>query len=277
MIQAIENQRFENMDRLPGQAVAGSTDFAALFGEAAKTATQAAVSEKVPTPSTPTAPTAPATAAASLGDPDVQGWLNSFYAEQGDAGAANLSYQPAAGAGNNFPAGSVFGPDAIFAQALANQDGNAFAQLTGDNPAGFTSQLPGLPTQQAQQEFDRRLSLENLERLQTGQPIDTTAYWSDPGPITTGGVTYTSQELGYAGPGQSSGPQPIYISPANEYGNSGTFAVPGYSGTVTGIQPGRFYTLQELEQAGLQAGQPDAQFHPGSWSTVTAATVTTSA
>jgi hypothetical protein len=29
-------------------------------------------------------------------------------------------------------------------------------------------------------------------------------------------------------------------------------------------QPGRYYTLQQLEQAGLKAGQPDAQFHPGS-------------
>jgi hypothetical protein len=254
MIQAIHNLLFDSMEKPQGQAAAGSTDFAALFGDAA--------ADPVLTP-----PNALPAAQASLGDPDVQGWLTSFYAEQGDASAANTSYQPAAGAANNFPTGSVFGPDAIFAQALANQDGNAYAAMTGDNPAGFTSQLPGIPTEQAQQQFDQRLALENLGRLQSGQPIDTTAYWSDPGPITTGGVTYTSQDLGYAGPGQSSGPQPIYLSQANEYAGTNTFAVPGYSGTVAGLQAGRYYTLQQLEQAGLKAGQPDAQFHPGSWTT----------
>lgn len=240
--------------------------FMALFGNDKRTATQEtavpAASESISKP----VDTAPA-AQISLVDPDVQGWLDSYWTERGAASEANVSYQPANGAANNFPAGSVYGPDAIYAQALANQNGNSFAGMTGDNPVEFTSQLPGIPSQQAQQEFDRRLALENLDRLQSGQPIDTTAYWSDPGPITTGGVTYTAQELGYAGPGQSSGAQPIYISDANRLQGTDTFSVPGYAGAVTGIQPGRYYTLQQLEQAGLKAGQPDGQFHPGSWTT----------
>ncbi|MGA3044180.1 MAG: hypothetical protein ABSF54_25675, partial [Bryobacteraceae bacterium] len=123
---------------------------------------------------------------------------------------------------------------------------------------------PGIPATAAQQAYDALLANENAQRLASGQPIDTAAYWSDPGPVSYDGVTYTSQELGYAGPGQSSGAEPIYISQAIPGTN--TFAVPGYSGTVTGIEPNRYYTLQQLEQAGLQAGQPDAQFHPGSWS-----------
>ena len=269
------NQRFELMERPLGQTAVGGANFATLFGDATKTATQAAAllaafadSGSGPVRTLPGAQT-------SLGDPDVQGWLNSYYAEQkannplaaSDGLSAATSYQPAAGAGSNFSADSVYGPDQVYAQALANQVGNAFATLTGDKAAELTSQLPGIPSQQAQQEFDRRLALENLDRLQSGQPIDTTAYWSDPGPITTGGVTYTSQQLGYAGPGQSSGPQPIYISEADQIPGTNTFGVPGYDGTVTGITPGRYYTLQQLENAGLPAGQPDAQFHPGSWTT----------
>src|ERR1022692_977981 len=64
---------------------------------------------------------------------------------------------------------------------------------------------------------------------------------------------------------------PIYISQANQIQGTNTFSVPGYTGTVTGIQPGLYYTLQQLEQAGLQSGQPDAQFHPGSWTTTQSA------
>jgi hypothetical protein len=167
----------------------------------------------------------------------------------------------------------VYGPEQIFTQAMANQAGNDFASKTGDNPAQFTSQLPGLPTAQAQNEYDSSLALENAQRLSTGQPIDTAAYWSDPGPLNYMGNTYTSQELGYAGPGQSSGPEPIYISQGDQIRETGTYSVPGYSGTVTGIQPNRYYTLQQLEQAGLKSGQPDAQFHPGSWPLVAAAPV----
>jgi hypothetical protein len=268
MIQAMSNQRLDEvLERPPSQPAAGSDSFRAWFSDATQTGTQGAALPAAPAGLVSGPVSTVPTAETSLGDPDVQGWLNSYYAEQGDASAANTSYQPATGAGNNFPSGSVFGPDAIFAQALANQAGNAFATMTGDNPAEFTSQLPGIPSQQGQQQFDQRLALENAERLQSGQPIDTTAYWSDPGSITLGGQTYTSQQLGYAGPGQSSGPQPIYISQANNIQGTDTFSVPGYSGTVAGIQPGRYYTLQQLEQAGLQAGQPDAQFHPGSWTT----------
>jgi hypothetical protein len=83
--------------------------------------------------------------------------------------------------------------------------------------------------------------------------------------MTVNGITYTSQELGYAGPGQSSGPQPIFISQANQIPGTNTFSVPCYNGTVSGIQPGRYYTLQQLEKAGLPAGQADGQAHPGSW------------
>jgi hypothetical protein len=258
MFQTMNDRRFEVPEKPLEQTAAGKADFSELFGDAAKAATQS----QAP-------PAAPAASVSDpLGDPDVQGWLTGFYAEEGAPSAsANTSYQPAAGAVSNYPAGSIYGPDAIYAQAFANQAGNAFAGMTGDNPAQFTSQLPGVPSQQAQQEFDRRLAQENLGRLQSGQPIDTTAYWSDPGSITTGGVTYTSKQLGYAGPAQSSGPQPIYISDANRTPGTDTFSVGGYAGTVKGIQPGRYYTLQQLEQAGLPKGQPDGQFHPGSWTT----------
>jgi hypothetical protein len=248
-LQAVRNQRFDEMERPLGQTAEGRTDFSDLFGDATKAATPA-VDRPAPPP--------------TLGDPDVQGWLNSYYAEMGDPSEANAPYQAAPGAANNYPAGSVYGPEQVYTQALYNQGGTAFAALTGGNPADFTSQLPGIPATAAQQAYDALLANENAQRLASGQPIDTAAYWSDPGPVSYDGVTYTSQELGYAGPGQSSGAEPIYISQAIPGTN--TFAVPGYSGTVTGIEPNRYYTLQQLEQAGLQAGQPDAQFHPGSWS-----------
>ena len=107
---------------------------------------------------------------------------------------------------------------------------------------------------------------QNAQRLATGQAIDTAAYWSDPGSVKLDGTTYTSQELGYAGAAQSSGPEPIFISKANQVPGTDTFTVPGYSGTVKGIQPGAYYTLDQLVKAGLKAGQPDAQYYPGSWS-----------
>src|ERR1039457_3414233 len=197
MIQAMYNQRLEVMERPPSHPAVESANFAELFGDATKTGAQVAALPAASAVSDPVSTVPPAQT--SLGDPDVQGWLNSYYTEEGAPSAsANTSYQPAQGAGSNFPAGSIFGPDAIFAQALANQAGNAFATMTGDNPAGFTSQLPGIPTPQAQQEFDRRLALENVDRLQSGQPIDTTAYWSDPGPITTGGVFRSATDLYFA-------------------------------------------------------------------------------
>jgi hypothetical protein len=203
-----------------------------------------------------------------LGEPDIQSYLNQYWSAAEQPNAGNISYPPAQGAGDNYPAGSVYGPDAVYTQAVANQIGNFFAGLAGSNPASLTSQLPGIPRQQVQQQFDQTLALENANRLASGQPIDTSAYWGDPGPVSLNGVTYTSQELGYVGPGQSSGPQPIFISVANLVpGTTGTFSVGGYSGTVTGIQAGRYYTLQQLEQAGLPARQPDTQFQPGSWST----------
>jgi hypothetical protein len=271
MIQAINDQHFEAMERPMGQMGAGRTDFAELFGDATKTAIlgtakTAAVANSAADPVS----TAPA-GQTTLGDPDVQGWLNSYYAEVTadnplDTGSANTSYQPAPGAGNNYSTGTVYGPDAIYTQALANQNGNVFASLTGQNAASFTSQLPGVPGVQMQQSFDQSLALENAQRLASGQPIDTAAYWSNPGSISYDGTTYTSAELGYAGPGQSSGPEPIYIALGNQIPGTDTYSVPGYSGTVKGITPG-FYTLQQLEQAGLKAGQPDAQIHPGSWTT----------
>ena len=111
------------------------------------------------------------------------------------------------------------------------------------------------------------LAHQNALKLQSGQPIDTAAYWSDPGPLTIHGHTYTSEQLGYAGAAQSSGPEPIFISQSLQVAGTNTFTVPGYTGTVSGIQPGRYYTLEQLQQAGLPAGQPDAQMHPGSWAT----------
>jgi hypothetical protein len=263
MIEAIHNQRFDAIGLTPGQMAAGSANFAALFGDATKAGTPAASQSAV------------STAPAGLGAPDVQAWLTSYYQERTassdpqDAESADIPYEPATGAGSNYSANSVIGPDQIYTQALYNQNGYLFANMTGSNPANFTSQLPGIPTVQAQQEFDGELALENAQRLASGQPIDTSAYWSDPGPVTVNGQTFTSQELGYAGPGQSSGAEPIYISLGDQVAGTNNFVVPGYSGTVTGVQAGRYYTLQQLEQAGLKAGQPDTQFHPGSWALTT--------
>jgi len=299
MIQAVSNLRFEAIERPTeaiekpqSQAAAGPVTFEMLFEDAAEAAipktdvsTATAATASAATASAASASAASASAASasdaaastasaadtSLGDPDVQGWLDSYWAEAGNASDAHISYQPVAGAPNNYPAGSVIGPDTIYTQALDNQLSTVFSGLTGDNPAEYQSQLPGIPSQQVQQQFDQNLAMENAQRLSLGDAIDTSAYWSDPGPINYEGTTYTSQELGYAGPEQSSGPQPIYISEANQIGTTGTYGVPGYSGTVSGIQPGRYYTLQQLEQAGLQTGQPDTQDHPGSWSTTQSA------
>ncbi|HLY19141.1 MAG TPA: hypothetical protein VKR61_18060 [Bryobacteraceae bacterium] len=276
MIHSIYNQRFEVIERAPGRSAPDRADFTALFGDASD-----------PAGSTPEAPAAPnstsgSTQAASvpsgqssLGDPDVQLWLNNYYAELSAsnpqfANSATIPYQPAPGKGaDNYPAGSVYGPQQIYTQALYNQNDGLFSALVGRDPSDSMSQLPGIPTQPAQQAYDRELALENAQRLALGQPIDTAAYWSDPGPLNFDGHTYTSQELGYCGAGQSSSPEPIYISQGNQIPGTNTFSVPGYSGAVTGIQPERYYTLQQLEQAGLKSGQPDAQFHPGSWSTAT--------
>lgn len=266
MIQAMSSHPFEAMERPLRQMQAGRADFAELFGGATPDATKR-VNRPDPPGESSSAAASTTPAQSSAGDPDVQDWLNSYYAEMGNAGAANISYQPAQGAPNNYPDGSVYGPDAIYTQAVDNQIGNSFSALTGEGAAEYTSQLPGVPSEQAQQTFDHNLAMENAQRLSWGQAIDTTAYWSDPGSINYEGVTYTSQELGYAGPCQSAGPQPIYISVANQIQGTDTFTVPGYSGTVKGIQAGKYYTLQQLEAAGLPSGQPDAQFHPGSWTT----------
>jgi len=219
-----------------------------------------------------TSSTGSSTTSTDLGDPDIQGWLNTFYSEgpqtaggSGDPAAAAISYQAAAGAGSNYTSDTIYGPDQVYAQAVANQCGNSFATMTGQDPVNFTSQLPGIPDQQAQDTWDNMLAYENAVRLESGQPIDTSAYWSDPGPRTINGHTYTSQQLGYAGPCQSSGPEPIWISQADQVPGTDTFNVPGYQGTVSGIQPGRYYTLAQLQQAGLPSGQPDTQYYPGSW------------
>jgi hypothetical protein len=257
MIQATHDQTMNVLQWAPAPTASRTpNDFAELFGSAAMAAPASSPSSTGVTP--------------ALTNPDVQQWLNSYYAELGAPAAAGVSFQAAPGAGTNYPAGSIYGPDAIYGQALANQDGNAFAQATGMSATNLTSQLPGIPAQSAQDEWDRRLALFNAERLQSGQPIDTSAYWSNPGSVTLGGVAYTPQQLGYAGPGQSSGPEPIYISIANEVA-PGAYSVPGYQGTVKGIQPGQFYTLQQLEKAGLPAGQADTEYYPGSWNETTTA------
>jgi hypothetical protein len=272
MIEAIHNQLFAPQELTPGQTAAGSANFAELFGDATKTATQLVAQPAAPVASTPTSKLP--IPQSSLGDPDVQAWLNSYYAERTtsnpeDAESAQIPYEPNLGAGSNYSANSVIGPDQIYTQALYNQNGYLFANMTGSNPANFTSQLPGIPTQQAQKEFDGELALENAGRLASGQPIDTAAYWSDPGSVTVDGQTFTSQQLGYAGAAQSSGPEPIYISQGDQVPGTNNFSGPGYSGTVTGVQPDRYYTLQQLEQLGLKSGQPDTQFQPGSWSLTT--------
>jgi len=275
MIQAINQPPVQTYQKVPGQVVfsLAANEFVDEMGSAK--AAQTVVSAKAVQTSADATQTS-GSSQATLGEPDVQGWLDSYYAEYAGVspsdskGPANVSYQAAPGASSNYSPNDLYSPDAIFQQALANQAGNAYAQMTGQDPAKFTSQLPGVPTAQSQAEFDRRLALSNAERLQAGEPIDTSAYWNDPGPVTIGNTTYTSQQLGYAGPGQSSGPEPIWISVANQVG-PGEYSVPFYQGTVKGIQPGHFYTLQQLQAAGLPSGQPDGQFHPGSWSEVQSA------
>ena len=223
-------------------------------------------------PSSPAAPADPQAAAQpTLGNPNVQQWLDSYFARGTNATVSipPSSFEAAPGAGNGYE-NSYYGPDAIYNQALCNMAGNHFAKMTGINPALFTSQLPGIPSKQAQDDYDTMLAAKNLQRLESGQPIDTSAYWSDPGPITAGNRTCTSAELGYAGPGQSSGPQPIYLSVNSQIKGTNTFMVPGYAGTVSGLQPGRYYTLQQLEAAGLTKGQESNQFNPGSWTEVKA-------
>jgi len=265
MIQSLQQQDFSPTTiQWKPPKTAGADDFT---NELELAAGSTAATAKVSQP-------ADANSGEELGDPDVQDWLNSFYTQQaalnlpGDQAMglnATVSYEPASGAPDLYSPDSMYGPDQIYQQALANQVGNQFATLSGANAADLTGQLPGIPTVQAQQAFDNWLAQTNAQRLASGQAIDTSAYWSDPGPVTLDGVTYTSAQLGYCGPGQSSGPEPIYIAANNQVGTN-TFTVPGYSGTVTGIQPNRYYTLQQLEAAGLKAGQPNAQLNPGSWS-----------
>jgi hypothetical protein len=247
-----------------------------LFDTLAETLSQKNV---LPT-STAQPQAATANSQTSLGDPNVQGWIDSFYSQReaensstGTAGgmSASTSYQPAPGAGSIYTQDTMYGPDQIYQQAIANQIGNSFAALTGLNAADLTSQLPGVPSEQAQKAFDGLMAEQNAQRLASGQPIDTSAYWSDPGSVTMDGTTYSAKELGYSGPAQSSGPEPIYISAANQVQGTDTFTVPGYEGTVKGIEPGKYYSLQQLEQAGLKSGQPDAQYHPGSWPGVVSA------
>jgi hypothetical protein len=275
MIQPVYTNFLDAMEHArPAAAQTDSSDFADLFGSAAGAGAQAAQAQSGTAAASGQSATNAETT--TLGDPDVQAWLTSNYArpaagtaESGAAAAsATISYAAAAGAPTIYSPDSPYGPDQIYQQALANQCGNMFAEATGTDPSLLTAQLPGIPTQQAQQQFDSWLALSNAQRLASGQPIDTSAYWSDPGPVTLGGVTYTSQQLGYCGPGQSSGPEPIFISKANQVGPD-TYTVGGYAGTVTGIQPERYYTLQQLEQAGLKTGQPDTEYYPGSWSSAT--------
>lgn len=260
MIQPVQTHLLEAAETLLANPN-GHSNFSALFG---------AAKEVDAAPAKLTASDTPAQG--TLGDPDVQDWLNSYYKEraatnpQESASDANVPYQPAAGKGvDSYPAGSVYGPDQVYVQALYNQNDGLFSTLMGQDPSSAMSQLPGIPTQAAQQAWDQQLAVMNAQRLASGQPIDTSAYWSDPGSLNYDGHVYTSAELGYAGPGQSSGPEPIYISSGNQIPGTNNFMVPGYSGIVTGIQPNKFYTLQQLEQAGLKAGQPDTQYHPGSW------------
>jgi len=280
MMQAIGNQYFEpileTLQRQLGQKGSESepaSQFAGLFRSETKTAaSETSLPARTAVPTNPEPQSSPPTLdePAGLGSPNVQAYLNSYYAQadasSGGSGvlSASTPYEPPAGAAPSNLDEGLYGPDAIYAQALANQSANNFAASTG--LPNVAAQLPGIPSRQAQQAFDQNLAYSNAERLLAGDAIDTAAYWSDPGSITIQGKTFSSAQLGYAGPGQSSGPEPIFISDANQRGPD-TFTVPGYSGTVTGIQPGHFYTLQQLEQAGLKTGQPDAQFVPGSWST----------
>ncbi len=269
MIHPLNNRSFEAMESRALQPPPRTASaFADLFGSATtpatRTATRPADSVADPTRTLPGSQPV-------LGKPDVQGFLTTFYAQRaaetstpGGAMSASTPFQAPAAAPTIWSPDDPYGPDQIFQQAISNQCANAFASLTGTDPATITAQLPGIPTTQAQQQFDSWLAQSNAQRLASGQPIDTGAYWSDPGPVTLNGVTYTSQQLGYCGPGQSSGPEPIFISIADQVGPD-TYTVGGYQGTVKGIQPGRYYTLQQLEQAGLPSGQADTRFYPGSW------------
>jgi len=286
MIQALHNQLVTAIERPRAQSSTSSGDFEDLFEDAAQSAktdtSSPASSMATSTPaSTASSTTAAATTSTTLGEPDVQAWLTSYYTELAatnptiSAQEANIPFQPTSGDATNYPAGSVYGPDQVFTQALYNQNAGEFATETGQDPNNFMSQLPGVPSAAAQQNWDWDLAINNAQRLANGQAIDTAAYWSDPGSINYDGVTYTAQQLGYAGPGQSSGPEPIYISQSDQVQGTNEYTVPGYSGTVTGIQPNCYYTLQELQQAGLPSGQPDAQYNPGSWSTTTASTAST--
>lgn len=206
MIQAMHNQLATPIERPHTQGSSPVGNFEELFGDATKTATEG--TSQSATATTPAASGSTSTPA-TLGEPDVQGWLTSYYTEMAATNPlmspleANVPFQPASGATNNYSSGSVYGPDQVFTQAVYNQNGYCFASLTGQNPSNFMSQLPGIPTQAAQKEYDTILALTNAQRLATGQPIDTAAYWSDPGSVSYDAVTYTAQELGYAGPGQS--------------------------------------------------------------------------
>ena len=269
---ALCNLPLEFFERHSPQSTAANGRFEALFEDATTKVSRVGSQQATPasTVSRP-ADSKPNDATTSLGDPDVQDWLNSYWKQQGSPPDATLDYQPAANAGNNYPAGTVYGPDAVYTQAVANQIGNSFAAMTGLDASKMTSQLPGIPSEQVQQEYDQALAIENAGRLASGQAIDTAAYWADPGSIDFEGHTYTAQQLGYAGPGQSSGPEPIFISQVDQIAGTNTFSVPGYTGTVTGIQPGKYYTLKQLEDAGLPSGQTVAQDQPGSWTTTQAA------
>jgi len=182
MIQAMNNQSFGAIERPQVQTAAGSADFAELFQDAAKANIQkmdqptplaASASDSVDIASAAQASSEPAStvpaAQATLGDPDVQGWLNTYYAQIGDSTDAAISDQPATGAGNNYPDGSVYGPDAIYTQALDNQIGNSFAGLTGANAADYTGQLPGIPSPQAQQQSDQELAMETRSGCRGGK------------------------------------------------------------------------------------------------------------
>src|ERR1035438_4377459 len=85
-------QRLEVMERAPSHTAGESANFAELFGDATKTGAQVAALPAASAVSDPVSTVPPAQT--SLGDPDVQGWLNSYYTEEGAPSAsANTSYQ----------------------------------------------------------------------------------------------------------------------------------------------------------------------------------------
>src|ERR1022692_1882588 len=93
MIQAMYNQRLEVMESPPSHPAVESANFAELFGDATKTGAQVAALPAASAVSDLVSTVPPAQT--SLGDPDVQGWLNSYYTEEGAPSAsANTSYQP---------------------------------------------------------------------------------------------------------------------------------------------------------------------------------------